>query len=671
VVGVIGDLGGDAAGADSVRRQTPGEVAIALVPVVDDVAEFDRLARPADLVLMSAGSRPPAGWLDRLTAAARSDEAIATATPLGSGSAVVAAGSVAGVPSEPPDADEQVARVALRTRPRVLIGGPDCLYVRRAALDLIGGMPTGAATLAELTDRLCEACIGAGMLNVVADDLYVRCEPAAEPGVARDGLAARLVEQDRSDERSPLHRALALSRSSLARLSVTIDARALGPHPSGTQLYTLELARALALTGEVSLRMVVLDEEALSATRALLQEAEEIELLTHERAVAGIEPSEIVHRPQQVFSVDDLVVLRLLGRRVVVTHQDLIAYHNPTYHPSLDTWQQYRRVTRIALAAADRIVFFSAHSLGDAIAEDLVAPDRCDVVGAALDGGPQAPGRAPAGVPTDRDFIVCLGPDYRHKNRRFAIELLAALRAEQGWTGMLVLAGAHVEYGSSRAEEQALLDAHGDLRDAVVDLGRVDDAEREWLFWAARAVLVPSVLEGFGLIPLEAARARRPCLFAAVASLPEVISPRLATLVPWDASLSAARVAPLLRNGSERDAHLNALRADADRWRWDDEVQRVLAAYAEALRTPYRAAAVRAWQELEREQYLVELHEAYYGLRGRLGDRIVLAVDDGFLTPREQRGLMRVGSRPALARAVLSPFALLGALRRGGRRDDT
>jgi hypothetical protein len=181
---------------------------------------------------------------------------------------------------------------------------------------------------------------------------------------------------------------VALSRSVLSRLTVTIDARALGATPGGTQLYTLELALALARTGDVAVRMVVADADVTDATRAVLEGTDQVEVITYDQAVAGVALSEIVHRPQQVFSVHDLNLLRLLGRRIVVTHQDLIAYHNPTYHPSLDTWEQYRRVTRIALAAADRVVFFSAHSLRDATAEDLVAADRCDVIGAAIRAAP-------------------------------------------------------------------------------------------------------------------------------------------------------------------------------------------------------------------------------------------------------------------------------------------
>lgn len=679
---VLGATGGsDGAAVDA---EAAGRERLLLAPgdhrdLAGLITAFDRLAAPADVVLIASGCRPPAGWLDRLRAAAAGDTTVATVTPLGDGGGTLDVGG-----DSVPDPDETIARVALGTRPRLLVGGPHCIYVCRSAVELLGGWPQVAAGIEDLPTAglerliaaLSRACVAAGLVNIVADDLYVgargRDLAAGPPSAAPD----RLAEIDRRDERSALQRTVALSRAALSRLSVTVDARSLGPRVGGTQLYTLELALALAQTGDVTVRVVVAADVGPVA-RARLADAGGIEIITYEEAVAGVALSDIVHRPQQVFSVGDLNLLRLLGRRVVVTHQDLIAYHNPTYHPSLDAWEQYRRVTRIALTAADLAVFFSEHSRRDALAEDLGAPGRCAVIGAALGAPSSAPPRAPAGAPADREFIVCLGPDYRHKNRRFAIELLGALRAGQDWSGLLVFAGSHVADGSSAVEEQQLLAADEDLRRSVIDLGGIDDPEREWLFANARAVLVPSVIEGFGLVPLEAARAGRPCLFAPVSSLPEVVSAELATLVPWDAVRSAAAVAPLLRDGPQRRDHIAGLREQAGRWNWSEVAAELVSAYRATLRTPYRAAATHAWQELERERYLVEVEDSrqemsriHAELLGHLGDRIALASDEGFLTPRQQRGLLRIGARPALARVVLWPFAVLGSIRTARARRD-
>ncbi|MFZ0042370.1 MAG: glycosyltransferase [Solirubrobacteraceae bacterium] len=659
---------------DDLTSSPTGRVRLVLAgragSLTDLVREVDRLAQPADLVLLSSRCRVPPRWIERLRQAARSGDIVATATP------ITNADGTTQVPGdEESTSDSVISGFALHSFPRLMIGGPECLYVRRVAIELIREFPPRAASLEALTANLCEACSEAGMVNVLADDLYVGCSRNADARPPLGGFRLRAL--DLSDERSALQRSLSISRVAVRGMTITVDARSLGSRPGGTQLYTVELALALARLGDAGIRVLVASDVD-PHTRHRLDEAGGIEVVTYDEVIGGVELSDIVHRPQQIFTADDLDLLRLLGRRLVVTHQDLIGYHNPAYHESLEVWEQYRRVTRIALAAADRVVFFSDHSRRDAEAEDLITPERGDVVGAALGESSRPLPRKPPQVPGDRPFILCLGPDYRHKNRQFAIRLIAALRAEQGWPGVLVLAGAHVPYGSSRVDERRLLSEDDELRSAVVDLGPVDEQEREWLFGNARAVVVPSVVEGFGLVPLEAAQVGQPAIFAAQTSLREVLSDTPATLIPWDASLSAAKVRPVLNDGPDRADHLSRQRVDATRWNWHELAPQLMKSYERALRAPHRAAAVRAWQELERERYLVEVDRArqeigriHEELVARLGDRIALASDEGFLTAEQQRGLLRVGSRPALNRLLLWPFAVVGSVGRPANKRRT
>ena len=44
-----------------------------------------------------------------------------------------------------------------------------------------------------------------------------------------------------------------------------------------------------------------------------------------------------------------------LWGRLILTQQDLIAFHNPSYFPSAKAWEDYRQLTRLAMAAADRL----------------------------------------------------------------------------------------------------------------------------------------------------------------------------------------------------------------------------------------------------------------------------------------------------------------------------
>ena len=82
-----------------------------------------------------------------------------------------------------------------------------------------------------------------------------------------------------------------------------------------------------------------------------------------------------------------------------MTQQDLIAFHNPAYFPSVEAWEGYRQLTRLALQAIDQAVFFSAFARDDALAEELVAPERASVVRLGVDHPVSPWDSAPAQLP--------------------------------------------------------------------------------------------------------------------------------------------------------------------------------------------------------------------------------------------------------------------------------
>jgi glycosyltransferase involved in cell wall biosynthesis len=642
---------------------------------IPDFMEAVMATWPSDVVLLLPGVRVVDGWVSRLRDAAMSDTTIATATPL-----QVAPGYIETLEHETGHAmslEQAARRIAARStqaRPKIRRIGNECVYIRRAALDLVD-LP-GSLPLGETLDRLGSMLASAGLVHVVADDVLV-ANTLSVPRGREDAIEEGEDEKGRQFPRGqwePLRRAGRLARAAIGVPSVTIDARALTAAVGGTQTYITQLILALAGRSDVHLRVLTPPDLPSSSASTLLDPGD-LELVTYEQAIADPRPTDIVHRPQQVFTLADLALLRLVGERVVVGQQDLIAYHNFSYHEDLDSWGDYRRATRLALASADQVVFFSDHARRDALAEDLLPALRAHVVGV---GGEQlqaarSPASRPAGVEADVPFVLCLGADYAHKNRPFAIELVRALR-EAGWRGHLILAGPHVHRGSSREQERALLLAWPDSAECVRDLGSVDDPSREWLYRHARALLYPTVYEGFGLLPFEAARAGLPCLFAAQASLAE-IAEKAATLVPWDARASAQAVLPLLCDGPERDAHLAELR-DLPVPRWSDIAQRMVDVYWEALASPPPEAAPRLSEELERESRLgvfeeetrrltalaQEYQDAYHSLHERVRRGLPLIDEGGLLTPSQQRGLMRVAGRGRLGGLALSPLGLLGRL---------
>ena len=661
---------------------------------VPAVNEAMRVSGAADLALVVPGCLVSSEWLERLREAATSDSVVASASALsigGGGVELLAAGSVergSSVAGEDtrlaPVADlgiggegveqaaEQVRANALQLRPRVATMGPGCVYIRRMAWELAGPLNV-ALELGEALEEMAQEVVGLGLIHVLADDVLVLGDFSRHaPREDRWGAERRERETIADDESLPLRRSIDRARMTSRGLSVTIDGRSLTAKVGGTQTYVIELILALAREPGVRVRVLTAHDISERASDALAT-APGIELLSYDEAIRGVELTDVVHRPQQVFTPDDLALLRLVGRRVVVGQQDLIAYHNPTYHPSIEAWRAYRRTTRLALAGADQVVFFSEHARRDALAEDLLSEPRGHVVGIGAD-ALEPTGRTgdpPDGVNADEPFLLCLGADYSHKNRPFAIELLGALR-ELGWEGRLVLCGARVAHGSSREREAEILTHDPELAGFVTDLGPVDEPSKRWLYAHARALLYPTLYEGFGLIPLEAARAGLPCLFAPQASLAEV-APEAATLIPWDADGSARAVLALLSEGPARDEHLAKLRSHSVPG-WSEVAGALRAVYEQALTAPSSKAAPRAWQELDREAYIVRLdedvaklkltaqeyQEAYHSLDERVRFGLPLIDQGGLLSEAQQRGLMRIAGRGRLGAVLLAALGLMG-----------
>jgi GT2 family glycosyltransferase/glycosyltransferase involved in cell wall biosynthesis len=563
-------------------------------------------AAPADVVILNSDCEVGPDWLPRLREAAYSDSLIATAT------ALTNHGSIASVPREGPtrtlDADlDTVARSvgerSLRLRPRILTAVGHCVWIRRSALDLVGDFdPAFSPGYGEEVDFSLR-CTLRGLSHVIADDVFVYHRGGASFGQtpiwhAHERLLAKrypyypaAVQEIQRRTVGPLPRAIDVARTATEGLTVTIDARCLGPTVTGTQVHVLELIHALHRSGRIAQLRAVVPAGISPWFLQSLRRLEGLELVISDDLADGREVARttVVHRPYQVFDLLELDLIGRLGHRFVITHQDLISYRNPGYSRSFEDWNDFHRLTRLTLALADQVLFFSQHAADDALAEELVDDRRAHVALLGVDhrAAPDDPEPArPEGVP-DGPFMLYLGTNFRHKNREFALAVLHELRTSQGWDGRLVFAGPHAAAGTSEEAERTWLDVHAETAAFVVDLGEVSDAERAWLYRNADGVIYPSVYEGFGLIPFEAAAHGTPCFYAWQTALRETLPESAATIEPWDARVSAERIRSAMADPALVVAAINEAAAKLN---WDDTATRVIDVYEQAIRSPSRTA---------------------------------------------------------------------------------
>ncbi len=623
---------------------------------------FERFA-PADVVLLNSDCVVSAGWLDALVAAAASDARIATVSVMANSASILSVPErnepLGGLPDGITlgEAAERVERSSLRLRPEIPTAIGHCMLIGRSALELVGPFDLvfspGYGEEVDFSQR----CLAAGLKHVLADDVYVLHHGGVSFGERseqlqhdRDALVAdrypwflEAVHQIRLQIEGPLDSALLNASLALRRPRVTIDGAGLNASRTGTQLHTLGVITSLASSGQVELRVLVptpLDEEVAE----LLAGIGSLELLPDDEVDEETEKSDLVHRPFQFTKPSDLAFLRRLGHRLVVSQLDQIAFHNPSYFDSATSWFDYRQTTIDALASADLALFISQHSADDAIANGLIDPARAEVIHLGIEplmASPSQPPAAPeaieqlAGAP----FVLCLGTDFHHKNRVFAIRLLAALR-ELGWDGWLVFAGPHAASGTSEHAEAAELDADPDTAAHVINLGAVEEAEKQWLLETTAAVIYPTTYEGFGLVPFEAANAGAPCLFASHSSLAELFPRELAVIRPWDAVATARAALPLLTAGPERERQVNAIRAAGEGLTWPAFGAKLLDAYRATLARPSPAPSM-----LARLGQGAVSREGYW-----------LVGPEGLLDTRYERPLLAISSRPALTLIFLRPL---------------
>ena len=357
-----------------------------------------------------------------------------------------------------------------------------------------------------------------------------------------------------------------------SNLTLTIDVTWLGPHETGAQVLTTAAIPAIADQPTIaSIRLVGLSElpgyaqHVTDHPKVTLQPNMDEALETQ---------TDLVWYPNQIDQRVDISQSRKLGRRVITTYLDLIAYDIGKYHGDENAWAAYRATQRTIALSVDGITTISA-DVAKRLYQEAPRLDtkRIQPIPLGLDHiTTQTIKERPQELKTSsRPFILVLGNDFQHKNRDFAIDVWQCV-LEMGINVDLVLAGLHVKSSSSQEQESIKLKRHTNLRGEATTLGHVSSAERAWLLESAAAVLYPSSAEGFGFVPYEAAILGTPSTFTNFGPLKEISQ---ITTIPtsWNATEYATDLAQLLTEPQIGEQRVNQLREVISTSTWNQFAQ--------------------------------------------------------------------------------------------------
>jgi glycosyltransferase involved in cell wall biosynthesis len=348
---------------------------------------------------------------------------------------------------------------------------------------------------------------------------------------------------------------------------------------SGVGAYVAGLLRAMATARELDL-VVYTDERnpvpGLDALRVITVPvraakyslAEQVEL----RRRASEDKLDLFHSPFFIMP---------LGLRcpVVVTMHDLIPFLFRIY-----PWPKQTLVRmgyRAAARWAEHIIADSENTARDIHALLGVARERVTTIHLAPgecfrrtdrgDGDGLAHLAARYGV--RQPYVVAAGArNWRTKNLDTALEALALARRDSAVGFQTVLYGPAVTPGAAGMEIRRM---ETNLRVT----GYVDAVDLALLFRHARAFIMPSLYEGFGLPVVEAMACGCPVLTSNAGSLPEVTGSGAQVFATDDAKGMAAAVARLVTNDGDFATWSAAALRRAEDFSWECAARQTVSVY--------------------------------------------------------------------------------------------
>ncbi len=238
------------------------------------------------------------------------------------------------------------------------------------------------------------------------------------------------------------------------------------------------------------------------------------------RFVRAEDPNVInLHYGDNFISLKDVLAVRFAG--LLTRRRCIITVHHPT--PWGKDNAQKRLMTRLAVYLAHQVIVVSS-ATRDILLEAGIPKSRIKVISNGLRPPESklsaADARARLGLPSSAFIVGCLGRLVSHKGIDDLIKAAAQLPLD-GPETLIAIAGSGPEREPLEKLAMSLLNERGIVNIKVKFLGRIPDVDE---FYAACDVFaLPSHLEGFGLVYVEAAFHGVPSVGARAGGVVDVI----------------------------------------------------------------------------------------------------------------------------------------------------
>jgi glycosyltransferase involved in cell wall biosynthesis len=218
--------------------------------------------------------------------------------------------------------------------------------------------------------------------------------------------------------------------------------------------------------------------------------------------------------PRVLKSPANPLLLNLASTAPIFTHNQIVTHHDISYirHSEAFSWSfivLYRLLVPRFLKSGRAIVTVSEFSKKEISSFWKISPDKISII-------PNAVGEMfMPGLPKNNNepYFLAIGSHAQHKNLATLIDAFLRLQLETK-CNLKIIGG---EFKSFRRQK------YSQNNSRIEFLGRVDDERMIDLLHGARALIFPSLYEGFGIPPLEAQACGTPVIASDIPATREVL----------------------------------------------------------------------------------------------------------------------------------------------------
>lgn len=268
------------------------------------------------------------------------------------------------------------------------------------------------------------------------------------------------------------------------------------------------------------------------------------------------------------------------GRPSIVTFYDLIPLVYPKYF-NLFQRRIFRLAHVLASKAARTIITISKETKADLIRHLRIDPGRIVVIPLGVDShfrpcSHEVVSRVRKILSLPEKYVLYLGTNNPHKNLEGLIKAFAQIAENPCHSEVkLVIAGSWDDrYPQSKRVAEEL-----GVKDRVLFLGLVEEADLPALYRGATLFAFPSLCEGFGLPVLEAMACGTPVACSNIPSLSELVGEAAILVNPLDLEDLASAMDQVLKDGTKQQGMREKGLQQANCYTWERTARETLAVY--------------------------------------------------------------------------------------------